>query len=530
MGRTAAMVGTVAALAVGCEPSRTALVLRVDSEIPWGAGTTLQSLVVSVRRSGNDGPLRDRRTITLGTASGQQTLPFWVGVLAGDDVSTPVWVEVLGCAGASGCTTEQAVVAQRAVARFATGQTLELPLRLTAECVRATCAADERCTAGPRCEPATRAQLDLRPFEGIELPTAADAAPPSDQPVSRDAPVVMDLPAVMDVPVARDVPVVMDAPVPRDMPVVMDAPPDAGVARDVGADAARDAARDVGGPPADDGAVCASGQVLCAGTCRSLLSDTNHCGECARACASGQTCVTGVCTTPPPCPVRMRLIPAGMFDMGSTTVMDEQPIHGVRLSAFCLDETEVTVAAFRACVTAGACVTPGMSPMCNWMVAGRDDHPINCVAWQEALTYCQWRGATLPTEARWEYAARFTSGRTYPWGNDTPGSQLCWSGGGENRSSTCAVGTFPLGNTPFGISDLAGGVWEWVADWSGPYTGSTGSYVLDPTGPTSGSVRVIRGGSWNNTAPGDVRGANRFVLAPLLRDVHVGLRCAREPN
>lgn len=507
------MAWAIGTLAAGCEQARTEVVVRVDSEIAWGVGARVQSLVVSVRRSGDDGPLRDRRTIVLGTAAGQQPLPLRVGVLAGEDVATPVWIEALGCSAPNGCTAAQAVVAQRAMVRFTAGQTLELPLRLTAECVGATCAHDERCAVGRRCEPATRAQLDLRPFDGIVDPMGTDAARPGDTPVAMDAPMAMD--------VGADAGPVMDAAV--DVRLAMEAGADAG--RDVGSDVGRDA----GLPPTDDGAVCPSAQVLCGSTCHSVQVDPRHCGGCGRACSSGQTCVAGVCTTPPPCPVGMRLIPAGMFEMGSTTVADEQPSHGVRLSAFCLDETEVTVSAFGACVTAGACGTPGESPTCNWRVEGRDEHPINCVDWAEARAYCQWRGAALPTESQWEYAARVTSSRTYPWGNDAPGSQLCWSGGGTSRSGTCAVRSFPLGNSPFGLSDMAGGVWEWVADWYGPYTGSAGSNVLDPAGPTSGSARVIRGGTWDNTVPGDVRAANRFLLMPLLRDVHVGMRCARAP-
>ncbi len=519
------MAWTLVTLATGCEQARTEIVVRVDSDVPWGAGATVQSLVVSVRQSGADGPLRDRRTTVLGTAAGQRSLPLWVGVLASEDLGTPVWIEALGCAGTVGCTATQAVVAQRAVVRFAAGRTLELPLRLTAECGRAMCASDERCAMGGRCEPATRAQTDLRTFEGIVDPTDVDAAPVSDAPD-----------ATTDIPVARDTPVTMDvgadAGVATDVRPVMDVVTDLGrdVGTDVGRDVGTDLGRDVGFPPMDDGTACPSGRVFCAGMCRDVQVDPSHCNGCGLACSSGQTCVAGVCTTPPPCPIGMRLIPAGMFDMGSTTVADEQPIHGVRLSAFCLDETEVTVSAFRACVATGACEAPGTEPRCNWMVAARDEHPVNCVAWQEALTYCQWRGATLPTESQWEYAARVASSRTYPWGNDAPGSQLCWSGGGTTRTSTCPVRSFPLGNSPFGISDLAGGVWEWVADWSGPYTGAAGVYVSDPTGPTSGTARVIRGGTWDNTLANDVRAANRFLLMPLLRDVHVGMRCAQAPR
>jgi formylglycine-generating enzyme required for sulfatase activity len=509
----------VAALsAASCERPRTEIVARVDSELAWGPGRAVQSVVVSVRRVDADGALRARRVTTLGAT----TLPLAVGVLPGDDPGAPVWIEALGCAAPDGCTAARAAVAQRAIVRFVAGQTLELPLVLTAACAGASCAADERCAAGGRCESATRAQATTRPFDGTATPVDATVTP-----VDATADVTSD--------VAADVPV--DARPPTDAPVDarVDAAVDARV--DAAVDARVDAAVDVVSPPdvaGDRGAApvdlgsCPTGQGLCAGACRDLRSDPLHCGACDRACAAGQTCEASACVAPPPCPAGMQLIPAGRFDMGSA-VSDEQPIHGVRLGAFCLDETEVTVAAWGACVTAGGCGPAGATATCNWGVGGRDAHPINCVDWAEARAYCQWRGGALPTEAQWEYAARVTQARTYPWGNEAPDAQLCWSGSAV-LTGTCAVGTFSLGNSPFGLSDMAGNVWEWTADWKGPYSGSAGSYVDDPAGPASGTARVIRGGSWNNTLAGDVRAANRFELAPALRDVHVGVRCARAPR
>jgi len=224
-----------------------------------------------------------------------------------------------------------------------------------------------------------------------------------------------------------------------------------------------------------------------------------------------------------PCPLGMIFIPAGAFMMGSNAGdPDELPIHQVTLSAYCIDVTEVTVAAYRAC-TAPGCSTPNVGGACNWGVAERDAHPINCVDWNQALAYCRWRGADLPTEAQWEYAARGSDGRTYPWGSATPSSQLCWAGAGS-RTSTCPVGMFSSGNSPSGVMDMAGNVYEWTADWMGPYGSGA---VSDPTGSASGTFRVFRGGGWGNSATLYMRSAGRDGQVPTYRDAIDGFRCAR---
>ena len=127
----------------------------------------------------------------------------------------------------------------------------------------------------------------------------------------------------------------------------------------------------------------------------------------------------------------MVLIPAGSFMMGDadTASRDAQPSHMVTLSAFCIDLTEVTVAAWRGCTSAG-CTAPAAGGYCNWGMTGRETHPINCVDWNQSRAYCQSRGGDLPTEAQWEYAARGPDAvsHLYPWGNAAPDSQLCWRG------------------------------------------------------------------------------------------------------
>lgn len=232
----------------------------------------------------------------------------------------------------------------------------------------------------------------------------------------------------------------------------------------------------------------------------------------------------------PPCPAEMVQMPAGEFLMGSPEgegASLEHPPHRVRLTAFCIDRTEVTVARYTACVEAGGCAAPVATfEGCNWGVTGRAEHPINCVRWAEANVYCRWAGKTLPTEARWEYAARGRDGRRYPWGNDSPGDQLCWSGRGA-RTSTCAVGSFPTGASSLGVLDLAGNAWEWTADWLGAYSATAERPLLDPTGPATGLARVFRGGAWTVATPDEMRATARGGNAPLPSSIFLGFRCAR---
>jgi len=269
----------------------------------------------------------------------------------------------------------------------------------------------------------------------------------------------------------------------------------------------------------------------------------------------------------PTCPEGMALIPAGTFMMGSPEgegSAAEHPQHPVSLSAFCMDRTEVTVAAYRVCVTGGACTAaastvdwPGisaldrrrLSPLCQANRTGVDQHPVNCVDWEQAVAYCHWRGAQLPTEAQWEYAARGTDGRAYPWGNEPPTAarlnacgEECdrahpdfrWTplpGFGDDQwPETAPVGSYPLGASPFWVFDMVGNVSEWTADWYVAYATPTGSPVTDPrpaddtTGATS---RVVRGASWSCSTASELRASYRNGIAPAGRAIDLGFRCAR---
>jgi len=224
-------------------------------------------------------------------------------------------------------------------------------------------------------------------------------------------------------------------------------------------------------------------------------------------------------------------VPAGEFLMGSTgadplAYAEEKPQHTVYLDGYWIARIEVTAAQYGRCVEAGACPVPaGTWDDCTYGVAGKGNHPINCVDWNDAAAYCRWAGCRLPTEAEWEKAARGEDGRIYPWGDQAPDATLANFGG--NAGGTSAVGSYPAGVSPYGALDMAGNVWEWVADWyDDDYYAQ--SPRENPQGPASGQYRVLRGGSWGSNAQ-SVRAAVRGRLTPDFRVGGFGFRAARSP-
>jgi formylglycine-generating enzyme required for sulfatase activity len=257
-------------------------------------------------------------------------------------------------------------------------------------------------------------------------------------------------------------------------------------------------------------------------------------------------------------------IEGGQFFMGSDDDLpQEKPAHNVTLSPYCIDRYEVTTADYLKCSQEGKCKRAGQTndfdgldkhghdiydPLCNVRDAeSKAKHPINCVDWDMADTYCRAQGGRLPTESEWEFAARGPDGRRYPWGDDNPtaghlnacGSEcLAWASknkvelkamyeNDDGYPNTAPVGTFPKGKSRYGLEDVVGNVWEWVADWSAPYKAES---TVDPKGPEKGKTRVIRGGSWNAGEPAWVRPTFRYWNDPKTRSYGVGFRCAANPK
>jgi formylglycine-generating enzyme required for sulfatase activity len=212
---------------------------------------------------------------------------------------------------------------------------------------------------------------------------------------------------------------------------------------------------------------------------------------------------------------------------------DEEPAHEVSLSGYAIDQREVRVDEYARCVSAGACALPSFTP--GDPRFDRPSFPVTHVRWQDAKAYCAWAGGRLPTEAEWEFAARGSSSREFPWGEVYNG-HLCNHGSFAPDEAVAPVrivglapvGSFPDGATPRRLVDMAGNVSEWVADFydRNPETGF--GYVPgsqnNPTGPTSGVEHVIRGGSFADGTAW-MRAAWRGTI-PLVDSPHVGIRCA----
>lgn len=194
-----------------------------------------------------------------------------------------------------------------------------------------------------------------------------------------------------------------------------------------------------------------------------------------------------------------------------------KPQHKVYLDGYWIYKYPVTVGQYRQFCEE---IKHKMPPTPDW--GWKDDHPVVNVTWHDANAYCEWvgsdssgfsasRNVRLPTEAEWEKAARGTSGRKYPWGDEWDASRCnSWEKGPHQ---TTPVGSYPQGASPYGVQDMAGNVWEWCEDWYAE------NYYINapnwnPKGPEAKKYRTLRGGSWRDGYPILLRAAYRYWAHP----------------
>jgi formylglycine-generating enzyme len=235
----------------------------------------------------------------------------------------------------------------------------------------------------------------------------------------------------------------------------------------------------------------------------------------------------------------MVLIPEGSFPMGvphgdRDGGRDEYPRHDVFVNNFYIDKFELTNGRYLEFVKATNHRVPQNPKNATrnlWqgdtITESLTDRPVVNVDWADANAYCQWAGKRLPTEAEWEKAAKGTADRRFPWGNVEPTNKhLNFNQQWIGEKTLMPVGSYEAGKSPFGVYDMAGNVWEWVNDWyDAKYYEK--SPAKNPTGPESGTKRVLRGSGWQNETP-TVRIFTRVDSDPTIRNESTGFRCAMD--
>jgi len=231
-------------------------------------------------------------------------------------------------------------------------------------------------------------------------------------------------------------------------------------------------------------------------------------------------------------------ISAGDFVMGSKSGdAQERPVHTIYLNAYLIDQTEVTNGMYAACVNSGFCDPPRLNTSLTRNTGDAyygnpefDNYPVVYVTWDNAKAYCRWADRRLPTEAEWEKAASWDDVQKkkyiYPWGNSLDCSLANYMGTSDDcKKDTTPVSNYLNGASPYGVLDMAGNVWEWVADRYDPeYYGQPVS--SNPKGPASGDYIVVRGGSFLVGGLNGIRSTYRGTQTPDFASHNLGFRCA----
>lgn len=317
-----------------------------------------------------------------------------------------------------------------------------------------------------------------------------------------------------------------------------------------------------------------------------VVAQANVSGDTGSAMMAGTSGGTdaqalGTAALEPTCPEGMQLVTGGKFFRGSQLedgiFSNATPSHAVTLDSYCLDTFEVSVKAYRACSRSGDCERAhrqvwwpkpaskstsqwkqerrALAEHCNENGNARLDHPVNCVTWSQAKNYCENQGQRLPTEAEWEYAARGSDGREYPWGDQEPSAKhLNGCGlectkrrekdglvevepmypGDDGYATTAPVGSFPAGVGQWGHQDMIGNVFEWTADGYTPYSKlpelvKDDQHVFENPLHEGGERRVIRGGAFNSYRNEFTNPALRGMMPADARTHGIGFRCAADP-
>ena len=217
-------------------------------------------------------------------------------------------------------------------------------------------------------------------------------------------------------------------------------------------------------------------------------------------------------------------VPAGQFTRGDLNgEPSEYPERAIEISGFAIDRFEVSNETYRLCISARAC---DPTPYLDDPALGAPNLPVVGASWFDAYRFCRWLGRRLPTEAEWEYAAKGTDHRRFPWKGPFDSANANTNRSDDPFDRTAPVDSFVSGESPFGVRNMAGNVAEWVADYFDPMYYRGKGEPADPKGPEKGRERVVRGGSYRDS-PYLVRVASRRAQIPTEIDNTVGIRCAR---